>query len=345
MVKVAVIGASGYTGVELLRLLLNHPEVVVTCVTANQNAGEEVATLFPSLAGRIEMVCSTLCPEEVAANAELVFTALPHQTAMAVIPGLLAAGCKVIDLSADYRLRDPQVYAAWYAEHTSPELLSEVVYGLPELYRKEIPKARLIANPGCYPTSVVLALAPLLLAGFIDPTTLIIDSKSGTSGAGRSANVGSLYCEVNEGFKAYSIGNHRHTPEIEQTLSDLARQEVKVSFTPHLLPVNRGILSTCYASLSQDTTTADLLKYYRTFYDGEAFVRICADGSLPNIAYVRGANYCDIGLIVDQRTGRVIVISAIDNLVKGAAGQAVQNMNLLLGFPETRGLEVVPLFP
>ena len=345
MIKVAVVGASGYTGVELLRLLLNHPDVVVTCVTANQNAGESVATLFPSLAGRISMVCTALDSADVAANADLVFTALPHQAAMAVIPGLLAAGCKVIDLSADYRLRDPQVYGAWYAAHTSPELLSEAVYGLPELYRTAIPAARLIANPGCYPTSVALALAPLLLAGMVDPATLIIDSKSGTSGAGRSATQGSLYCEVNEGFKAYGVGNHRHTPEIEQTLSDLARQEVKVSFTPHLLPVSRGILSTCYATLRQETTTAELLKYYRSFYDGEAFVRICADGNLPNIAYVRGANYCDIGVVVDPRTGRVIVVSAIDNLVKGAAGQAIQNMNLLLSLPETRGLEVVPLFP
>lgn len=345
MVKVAVVGASGYTGVELLRLLLNHPDIEITCVTANQNAGESVATLFPSLAGRIEMVCSSLDTAEVAANAELVFTALPHQTAMAVIPGLLSAGCKVIDLSADYRLQDPQVYAAWYAEHTSPELLSEAVYGLPELYRAVIPAARLIANPGCYPTSVALALAPLLKTHLIDHTTLIIDSKSGTSGAGRSSKLGSLYCEVNEGFKAYSVGNHRHTPEIEQTLSALAQQKVKVCFTPHLLPVNRGILSTCYASLRQETTTAALLQHYRSFYSGEAFIRICADGELPNIAYVRGANYCDIGLVVDQRTGRVIVVSAIDNLVKGAAGQAVQNMNLLLGFPETRGLEVVPLFP
>lgn len=345
MVKVAVVGASGYTGVELLRLLLNHPDVVVTCVTANQNAGEEVARLFPSLAGRINMVCTALDIAAVAANAELVFTALPHQTAMSVIPDLLAAGCKVIDLSADYRLRDPQVYATWYAPHTSPELLAETVYGLPELYRKEIPSARLIANPGCYPTSVALALAPLLLGGFIDPATLIIDSKSGTSGAGRAAKVGSLYCEVNEGFKAYGVGTHRHTPEIEQTLSHLAGHEVKVSFTPHLLPVSRGILSTCYASLHKETTTANLLQYYRSIYDGEAFVRICAEGELPNIAYVRGANYCDIGLVVDSRTNRVIVVSAIDNLVKGAAGQAVQNMNLLLGLPETRGLEVVPLFP
>ena len=345
MIKIAVVGASGYTGVELLRLLLNHPDVTVSCVTANQNAGEKVATLFPSLAGRIDMVCTAFDVATVAAHADLVFTALPHQTAMAVIPDLLAAGCKVIDLSADYRLRDPQVYASWYAPHTSPELLAKAVYGLPELYRKEIPRARLIANPGCYPTSVALALAPLLLGGFIDPATLIIDSKSGTSGAGRGAKVGSLYCEVNEGFKAYSVGNHRHTPEIEQTLSQLAGQEVKVSFTPHLLPVSRGILSTCYASLRKETTTSALLQLYRSIYAGEPFVRICPEGELPNIAYVRGANYCDIGLVVDPRTGRVIVVAAIDNLVKGAAGQAIQNMNLLLGLPETRGLEVIPLFP
>lgn len=345
MVKVAVVGASGYTGVELLRLLLNHPDVTVTCVTANQNAGEEVASLFPSLAGRIEMVCTSLHADEVAASADLVFTALPHQAAMGVIPGLLASGCKVVDLSADYRLRDPQVYAAWYSAHTSPELLGEAVYGLPELYRSQIPGARLIANPGCYPTSIALALAPLLRAQLIDPATLIIDSKSGSSGAGRSAKVGSLYCEVNEGFQAYGVGNHRHTPEIEQTLSELAGEEVVVSFTPHLLPVNRGILSTCYATLNQEISTVALIQNYRDCYAGEAFVRICAEGHLPNIAYVRGANYCDIGLVVDQRTNRVIVVSAIDNLVKGAAGQAVQNMNLLLGLPETRGLEVVPLFP
>lgn len=345
MVKVAVIGASGYTGVELLRLLLNHPDVEIACITANQNAGEEVVTLFPSLAGRIDMVCTTLDPVQVAAQASLVFTALPHQAAMAVIPELLAAGCKVIDLSADYRLHDPQIYAAWYAEHTSPELLGEAVYGLPELYRSDIPDARLIANPGCYPTSVALALAPLINEGLVDYKSLVIDSKSGTSGAGRSAKVANLYCEVNEGFKAYSVGSHRHTPEIEQTLSALAGQTVKVTFTPHLLPVSRGILSTCYATLLEDKSTTELLDLYHNFYAEDHFVRVCPEGVLPNIAYVRGANYCDIGLVVDSRTGRVVVLAAIDNLVKGAAGQAVQNMNLLLGLPETRGLEVIPLFP
>jgi N-acetyl-gamma-glutamyl-phosphate reductase len=281
----------------------------------------------------------------VAARADLVFTALPHESAMAAIPDILAAGARVIDLSADYRLQDPAVYAAWYAPHTSPELLAEAVYGLPELYRAQIGAARLVANPGCYPTSVALALAPLLRAGLIDPASLIIDSKSGTSGAGRAAKIDSLYCEVNEGFKAYGVGKHRHTPEIEQTLSALAGTPVVVSFTPHLLPVNRGILSTCYATLTAPTTTEDLLGLFDGFYQNEPFVRVHPAGSLPNVAYVRGSNYCDVGLVCDPRTNRVIVISAIDNLVKGAAGQAIQNMNLLLCLDERTGLGVIPLFP
>jgi len=345
MIKVAILGASGYTGVELLRLLLNHPQVEVTCVTANQNAGEAVASLFPSLRERSALVCETLPPQEIAARAEVVFTALPHQSAMEAIPGLLATGCRVIDLSADYRLRDPQVYAAWYAPHSSPELLAEAVYGLPELFRERIRSARLVANPGCYPTSVALALAPLLRRNLVDLKTLVIDSKSGTSGAGRGAKVGSLFCEVNEGFMAYGVANHRHTPEIEQTLSELAATAVTVSFTPHLLPVNRGILSTCYATLLSPLTTEELLAHFAADYGSERFVRVCPVDSLPNIAYVRGANYCDIGLVSDPRTGRVIVVSAIDNLVKGAAGQAVQNLNLLCGWDEQTGLELIPCFP
>lgn len=345
MVKVAVVGASGYTGAELLRLLLNHGGVEVTCVTARQHAGSPVASVFPSLLGRTQLVCEPLEPSAVAARADLVFTALPHESAMAAIPDILAAGARVIDLSADYRLRDPAVYAAWYAPHTSPELLAEAVYGLPELYREQIRGARLVANPGCYPTSVALALAPLLKAGLIDPASLIIDSKSGTSGAGRAAKLDSLYCEVNEGFKAYGVGKHRHTPEIEQTLSALAGTPVVVSFTPHLLPVNRGILSTCYATLTTPTTTEDLLGLFDGFYQNEPFVRVHPPGSLPNVAYVRGSNYCDLGLVCDPRTNRIIVVATIDNLVKGAAGQAVQNMNLLLGLDESAGLGVIPLYP
>lgn len=345
MVKVAIVGASGYTGVELIRLLANHPAVEIACVTSRQNEGEGIAAAFPSLRKRIELVCDAADPQLIASRAEIVFTALPHQTAMEVIPDLLAAGNRVIDLSADYRLRDVQTYQQWYQPHTSPELLAEAVYGLPEIYRQQVKGARLIANPGCYPTSIALALAPLLKQGLIDPATLIIDSKSGTSGAGRSAKLGSLYCEVNEGFAAYGVANHRHTPEIEQTLSDLAGAPVVVNFTPHLLPVNRGILSTVYASLTPFRDRAELLQIYSDYYRNEPFVRVCPQGSLPNIAFVRGSNYCDLGLVSDPRTGRVIVVSAIDNLVKGAAGQAVQNMNLLLGLAETTGLEALPLFP
>lgn len=345
MVRVAVVGASGYTGVELLRLLLAHPGVEVTCVTSRQNAGESIAAVFPSLLGRVDLVCDPVDPAQIADKADLAFTALPHQSAMAVVPELLAAGMKVVDLSADYRLRDAAVYEAWYAPHTSTELLGEAVYGLPELYRAQVAGARLVANPGCYPTSVALALAPLLQADLVDPGTLIIDSKSGTSGAGRSAKIDSLFCEVNEGFKAYGVAKHRHTPEIEQTLSDLAGTPVVVNFTPHLLPVNRGILSTCYATLKNSVTTAELVEKFRQYYAGECFVRVHPVGSLPNIAFVRGSNYCDLGVVSDTRTGRVIVVSAIDNLVKGAAGQALQNMNLMLGFEESVGLTALGVFP
>lgn len=345
MVKVAVVGASGYTGVELLRLLAVHPEVEVSCVTSRQNVGEDISRLFPSLRERVTLTCDPGDPQLVAGKADFIFTALPHQTAMEVVPDLLAAGKKVVDLSADYRLHDVAVYQQWYQEHTSPELLAEAVYGLPELNRGAICSARLVANPGCYPTSVALALAPLLELGLIDHHSLIIDSKSGTSGAGRSAKVGSLFCEVNEGFAAYGVASHRHTPEIEQTLTQLAGEAVTVNFTPHLLPVNRGILSTCYATLTKAVDSATLLGYYNERYGAEPFVRVCPKGSLPNIAFVRGSNFCDIGLVSDPRTGRVIVVSTIDNLVKGAAGQAVQNMNLMLGFDETSGIENLPLFP
>lgn len=343
--RVAIVGASGYTGVELIRLLLDHPQVEITCVTSRQYAGSSLAEVFPSLAGRCNLVCSAMAVEELAGQAELALTAVPHQTAMTIVPQLLEAGLKVIDLSADYRLRDVAVYQQWYQAHSSPQLLDEAVYGLPELFRRQIRPARLVANPGCYPTSVALALYPLLRQRRIDPATLIIDSKSGTSGAGRGEKLASLFCEVNEGFKAYGVGHHRHTPEIEQTLSQLAGAPVQVSFTPHLLPVNRGILSTCYASLTEPATSEALLELFEQTYADEPFVRVCRPGQLPNIAHVRGSNFCDIGLVSDQRTGRVIVVSALDNLVKGAAGQAVQNLNLLQGWDETTGLLGLAAFP
>jgi len=345
MKSVAIVGASGYTGVELARILSLHPQVELTCLTSRQHAGVAFSEVFPSLRGIVDLVCDPVDLERIAKKAEIVFTALPHKTAMEVIPPLLDAGCTVIDLSADYRLRDEKVYAQWYEPHTSPELLQEAVYGLPELYREQIKGARLVANPGCYPTSAALALTPALKAGFIDKSTLIIDSKSGTSGAGRAAKEGSLFCEVNEAFKAYGVAAHRHTPEIEQTLSAAAGTPVTVSFTPHLLPLNRGILSTCYATLTGKATAAEIFDLYRSTYADEPFVRMLPAGKLPDVAFVRGSNFCDVGLVVDERTNRLIAIAAIDNLVKGAAGQAVQNLNILLGVDEMTGLQTRPLFP
>ncbi len=345
MLKVAVVGASGYTGVELLRILVGHPEVEICCVTSRQHEGLPINQLFPSLSGFCELLCEPLDVTEIASRADLVFTALPHKTAMEVVPGFLSAGCKVVDLSADYRLKDQAVYEQWYQQHSSPDLFSEAVYGLPELYRDQLCSARLVANPGCYPTSVILGLAPLLENHLIDPKSLIVDSKSGASGAGRGVKLGSLFCEVNEGFKAYGIASHRHTPEIQQELTRLAGCDIRLNFTPHLLPVNRGILSTCYADSLEDKSTEELIGLFQQYYADEYFIRVMPGGQLPNIAYVRGTNFCDIGLVSDQQTGRVIVVTAIDNLVKGAAGQAVQNMNIVSGFDESLGLEIVPTFP
>jgi N-acetyl-gamma-glutamyl-phosphate reductase len=346
MLNVAIVGASGYTGLELIRLLHCHPEVVVSCVTSEQSAGKRISEVFPTLRGRCDLVLENLEPVRIAEKADIIFTALPHKAAMEVVPTFLKLGKQVIDLSADYRLSDPLVYGEWYEPHMNPALLKKAVYGLPEIRRNKIKGAKLVANPGCYPTSIILALAPLLKKGLIDPHNIIADSASGVTGAGRSAKVDSLYCEVNEGFKAYGVGGvHRHTPEIEQELSLLAGTDLKVTFTPHLVPMDRGILSTVYAAALKETSTAQLHKLYAEFYKGEPFVRVLPQGSLPSTAFVRGSNFCDIAPVVDKRTGRIIVVSAIDNLVKGASGQAVQNMNLVCGFPETMGLEGLALFP
>jgi N-acetyl-gamma-glutamyl-phosphate reductase len=346
MLKVAVVGASGYTGVELIRILHNHPEVAVTSVTSEQSAGKRLSEVFPSLRSRYDLVLEALDAEKIAAKADIIFTALPHKEAMKVVPAFLQAGRKVIDLSADYRLHDPEEYAAWYEPHLNPELLPEAVYGLPELHREAIAGANLIANPGCYPTSIILALMPLLREGLIDTASIIADSKSGVSGAGRGAKVDSLYCEVNEGFKAYAVGGlHRHIPEIEQELSLLAGNKIAISFTPHLVPMDRGILSVVYSLPNEVVTAGQLQGIYEDYYDGEAFVRVLNQGDFPSTAFVRGSNFCDIGMTVDKRTGRLIVISAIDNLVKGASGQAVQNMNVMLDLPEITGLELMPLYP
>lgn len=345
MLKVAVVGASGYTGIELLRLLHSHPEVAVTCVTSERSAGKTVADIFPTVRDRYTQVLEHLEPVRVAEKADFIFTALPHQAAMEVVPSFLKLGKKVVDLSADYRFRDPAVYEKWYEPHMNPQVLAQAVYGLPEIRRSEIAGSELVGNPGCYPTSVILGLAPLLRHGLIDPATIIADSKSAVSGAGRGAKVDTLFCEVNEGFKAYGVASHRHTPEIEQELSLLAGRAVTISFTPHLVPMDRGILSTIYASCTGELTAGRLLELYREFYENEWFVRVLPAGLFPSTMHVRGSNFCDIGLAIDHRTGRVIVVSAIDNLVKGASGQAVQNMNIMNGFPENLGLDALPLFP
>ncbi|MDO9516138.1 MAG: N-acetyl-gamma-glutamyl-phosphate reductase [Syntrophales bacterium] len=345
MLKVGIYGASGYTGQELLRLLIGHPDVDVVAITSRKFKGTPVSEVYPAFAGMTNLKFVDSSPQQLVPSCDVVFLALPHGEAMLVAPVFVEAGVKVIDLSADFRLRDVSVFEAWYTKHTAPDLLEKAVYGLPELYRDDIKGSNLVANPGCYPTSIILGLAPLLREGCIDPSSIIADSKSGVSGAGRDLQLGSLFCEVNEGFKAYKVGSHRHTPEIEQELGRIANTAITVSFTPHLLPVNRGILSTIYADLKGKISQSEITDIYQKFYADEKFVRICSADSLPNISSVRGSNFCDIGFVADGRTGRVVIISAIDNLVKGASGQAVQNMNLMYGLPEGAGLDSISLFP
>ena len=344
--KVGIIGASGYTGAELARILCNHPEVRLTAATSRQYAGRPLSEIFPSLRKRVDIICEDLSVAELCAKADFFFTAVPHKTAMDLVPQLLAAGKRVVDLSADFRLRDVSVYEQWYQPHSSSTLLGEAVYGLPELYRKDVAGSRLVANPGCYPTSIILGLAPLLKAGAIAVATIIADSKSGTSGAGRTAQTASLFCEVHDGFRPYKVGRaHRHTPEIEQELSVLASEEVRISFTPHLLPIARGILSTIYATLAPGFDRQKIDALYHTHYQNEPFVRLLTEDSFPATQYVRGSNFCDISYKIDPVTNRIIVMSAIDNIGKGASGQAVQNMNCMYGFAETTGLLSVPVFP
>lgn len=345
MVRIGIIGASGYTGAELARILCNHPEVQLTVATSRQYAGKALSEVFPNLRGLADIVCEDAPVDEVIRKTDFIFAAVPHQTAMDVVPQLLSAKRKVVDLSADFRIHDPAVYEKWYQPHSAKEFLDQAVYGLPEIHRTAIRNASLVANPGCYPTSVILGLAPLLKSRLVRTESLLVDSKSGTSGAGRSAQTGNLFCEVADGFRAYKVGEHRHTPEIEQELSELAGVDIRLTFTPHLVPMARGILSTIYAQTVKTITPEELSRLYTEFYADEGFVRVYPYGHYPSTQHLRGSNFCDIGMKLDERTGRVIVLSAIDNLVKGAAGQAVQNMNLMCGFPENLGLNIVPLFP
>jgi N-acetyl-gamma-glutamyl-phosphate reductase len=330
----------------LIRILSNHPDVVLTGVTSERSAGKTVGNLFPHLRSYSNLVYEHLTPAENLKKADLFFMALPHGESQRAVDFFFQRGKKVIDLSADYRLRDPLTYERWYSvPHAFRKALQKAVYGMPELYRKEIRKATLIANPGCYPTGSILGLMPALRNKLIGIPSIVIDAKSGTSGAGRKADVSVAYCEVNEGFKAYAIGTHRHTPEIEQELSRAAGRDIVVNFTPHLLPADRGILTTIYAPLMKGTSVADILKKYNDAYKKEPFVRVLDYGLYPNIKHVRGTNFCDIGLKVNERTNTLIIVTAIDNLVKGASGQAVHNMNIMMGFDETTALDAAALFP
>lgn len=346
MLKVAICGGSGYAGAELLRLLSRHPEVRITSVTSQKSAGKKVPELFPHLVLCDHLTYEPLDREKILSKADLFFMALPHAASQQAVDFFVKRGKKVVDLSADYRLRNARTYEEWYkVPHKYPGTLRKAVYGLPELHRKRIAKAALVANPGCYPTGAVLGLFPAVKNGIIVLESVVVDSKSGTTGAGRQSDVSFSFCEVNEGFKAYSVGVHRHTPEIEQELSLLAGRSVTINFTPHLVPIDRGILTTAYAKLSKNTEAKSVHQVYARAYANEPFTRVLPLGRFPNVKNVRGTNFCELGVAVSKRSETLIVVTAIDNLQKGAAGQAVHNMNIMMGFDERAGLESVGLFP
>lgn len=344
MIRVGIIGATGYAGAELVRILCGHPDIELTILTSRQYAGVAFETVFPSMTGSVGLVCENLSMDNICEKADVVFTALPHKIPMEIVPELIFRGKKVIDLSADFRFKNSTTYEAHYQQHTAKDLLEKSVYGLCEIYFDKIKNADLVGAPGCYPTSVLLPLLPLLKHNYIDTHTIIADSKSGVSGAGRSLSLASHFCEVNESFKAYKAAEHRHNPEMEEVLSIEAGLPVNLTFVPHLVPMTRGILTTLYATPIEGIDLKDIEDCLTSFYSGRPFVRICRESRLPDTRNVRGTNYCDIGFKIDERNQRLILISAIDNLVKGASGQAVQNMNIMLGLDETAGLLMVP-FP
>ncbi|WP_319471440.1 N-acetyl-gamma-glutamyl-phosphate reductase [uncultured Pseudodesulfovibrio sp.] len=348
IIKAGLVGVTGYTGMELARLMTHHSSMELVRATSRSEAGKTLADIYPFL-HRLplgDLVITQPDPVDLANECDVVFLAVPHKTAMEIASALLDEGVKVVDLSADFRINDKATYEEWYeVEHTRSELLSEAVYGLPELYLDEIMGARLIANPGCYPTSSILGLAPALGAGIIETDNIVIDAKSGTSGAGRGAKVGTLFCEVADSFKAYSLPRHRHTPEIEQEISKIAGTDMTVSFNTHLLPIDRGILSTIYTKLTADTSVEEVHAMYTEFYADKPFVRVLPQGQLPETRFVRGTVFCDINVVVDPRTGRLVILSAIDNLCRGASGQALMNANLICGLDVDEGIPMAPMMP
>lgn len=346
MIKAGIIGATGYAGAELVRLLAGHKDVDIVWYGSRSYINDNYANVYRNFCKIVDARCLDDNLEELADQADVIFTATPQGFLASVLTEEILEKTKVIDLSADFRIKDVAVYEKWYGiEHKSPQFLAEAVYGLCEINREKIRGARLVANPGCYTTCSILTAYPLAREGLIDMDTLIVDAKSGTSGAGRGAKVPNLFCEVNENIKAYGVATHRHTPEIEEQLGYAAGRPVTLSFTPHLVPMNRGILATEYASLKEMVSWEEVKKIYEKYYGKETFIRVLDQGVCPETKWVEGSNYVDIGFQIDPRTGRIILMGAIDNLVKGAAGQAVQNMNLLFGLPETQGLELVPMFP
>ncbi len=346
MIRAGIIGATGYAGAELARLLKNHREAEVIWYGSRSYTDERYSGIYGNMLGLTEAVCRDDDLKKLSEEADVIFTATPQGFLASVMEEGLLSSCRVIDLSADFRIKDVKVYEEWYKiEHRSPRFIEEAVYGLCEINRDTIRTARLVANPGCYTTCSILSLYPLVKEGVIDKDSIIIDAKSGVSGAGRGAKVNNLYCEVNENMKAYGVLTHRHTPEIEEQLSYAAGEELKVVFTPHLAPMNRGILVTAYASLKKEVNDSEVRDIYLKYYGDEYFVRVLDEGMCPETRWVEGSNYIDISSKVDKRTGRIVVMGALDNLVKGAAGQAVQNMNLMFGLDEREGLGMVPLFP
>lgn len=342
MNRVAVVGATGYAGAELVRILAGHPAVELTMLVSRQYAGRRFDSVYPSMAGVVELVCEPLIVTGIAETADFVLTALPHKVPMTIVPDLLDLGKRVVDLSADFRFKSASTYEEHYQPHTAADLLKETVYGLAEIYTGEIKAAALVGNPGCYPTNLLLPLIPLIRNGLIDADTIIADAKSGVSGAGRSLSLATHFCEVAESFKAYKVAEHRHNPEMEEILSREAGGPVRITFVPHLVPLSRGMLTTTYVNTIGDNPAETIRKCLTDFYAMHPFVRICPEDRLPDTRYVRGTNFCDIGFRVDRRKNRLILISAIDNLVKGAAGQAVQNMNIMLGLDPATGLDPVP---
>ena len=346
MIKVGIIGATGYAGNELVRLLLGHKDAEIVWLGSRSYIDQNYSDVYRNMFKLVDAKCMDDNMEQLANEVDVIFTATPQGLCSSLVSEDILSKVKIIDLSADFRIKDVKTYEKWYGiEHKSPQFIEEAVYGLCEVNREDIKGARLIANPGCYTTCSILTAYPLAKEGLIDMDTLIIDAKSGTSGAGRGAKVPNLYCEVNESIKAYGVATHRHTPEIEEQLGYASGKEVVINFTPHLVPMNRGILATEYATLKKDVTYEEVKAIYDKYYKDEKFVRVLEKDVCPETKWVEGSNYVDINFKIDPRTNRIIMMGAIDNLVKGAAGQAVQNMNLMFGLPETEGLELVPMFP